>query len=183
MRELPAGDDYDRLPESFVVFLCSQDPFGYDLPVYHLERRCDEVPELRLGNASHWLALNARAWEDAPGGDLLDLLRYAQTGKALGSLSRKIEEAVGRANEDREWVDKVWSVSTIVENAARRERINGRIACEEARQEGRQEGLEEGSARFAALASRLIEAGRVDDLAQAASDPVRRDELFREFDL
>ena len=143
VRELPAGDDYDRLPESFVVFLCSQDPFGYDLPVYHLERRCDEVPELRLGNASHWLALNARAWEDAPGGDLLDLLRYAQTGKALGSLSRKIEEAVGRANEDREWVDKVWSVSTIVENAARRERINGRIACEEAREEGRQEGLEE----------------------------------------
>ena len=166
VRELPAGDDYDRLPESFVVFLCSQDLFGYDLPVYHLD---------------------ARAWEDAPGGDLLDLLRYAQTGKALGSLSRKIEEAVGRANEDREWVDKVWSVSTIVENAARRERINGRIACEEAReegrQEGRQEGLEEGSARFAALASRLIEAGRVDDLAQAASDPVRRDELFREFDL
>ncbi|MFR2947108.1 MAG: hypothetical protein ACLTL5_09190, partial [Oscillospiraceae bacterium] len=54
--------------------------------------------------------------EDAPGGDLLDLLRYAQTGKALGSLSRKIEAAVGRANEDREWVDKVWSVSTIVEN-------------------------------------------------------------------
>ena len=187
MREVTAGGDYDRLPESFVVFLCSQDPFGYDLPVYHLERRCDEVPELRLGDASHWLALNARAWEDAPGGDLLDLLRYAQTGKALGSLSRKIEAAVGRANEDREWVDKVWSVSTIVENAARRERINGRIACEEAReegrQEGRQEGLEEGSARFAALASRLIEAGRVDDLAQAASDPVRRDELFREFDL
>lgn len=143
-----------------------------------------EVPELRLGDASHWLALNARAWEDAPGGDLLDLLRYAQTGKALGSLSRKIEAAVGRSNEDRGWVDKVWSVSTIVENAARRERINGRIACEEAReegrQEGRQEGREEGSARFAALASRLIEAGRVDDLAQAASDPARRDELFRE---
>ena len=111
-----------------------------------------------------------------------------QTGKALGSLSRKIEEAVGRANEDREWVDKVWSVSTIVENAARRERINGRIACEEAReegrQEGRQEGLEEGSARFAALASRLHRGRpRDDDLAQAASDPVRRDELFREFDL
>ena len=83
VRELPAGDDYDRLPESFVVFLCSQDPFGYDLPVYHLERRCDEVPELRLGNASHWLALNARAWEDAPGGDLLDLLRYAQDRKSV----------------------------------------------------------------------------------------------------
>ena len=114
MRELPAGDDYDRLPESFVVFLCSQDPFGYDLPVYHLERRCDEVPELRLGDASHWLALNARAWEDAPGGDLLDLLRYAQTGKALGSLSRMIEAAVGRANEDRVGGQMVWSVSTIV---------------------------------------------------------------------
>ena len=84
VRELPAGDDYDRLPESFVVFLCSQDPFGYDLPVYHLERRCDEVPELRLGNASHWLALNARAWEDAPGGDLLDPLQCCPDGQGPG---------------------------------------------------------------------------------------------------
>lgn len=179
VRELSSGDDYDRLPESFVVFLCSQDPFGYDLPVYRFERICEDVPDLCLGDASHWIGLNARAWEDAPGDDLLDLLRYTQTGKALGSLSRKIEMAVERANEDREWVDKVWSVSTIVENAARRERINGRIACEEAREEGR----EEGSAQFAALASHLIESGRVDDLARAASDPAFRDELFREFGL
>lgn len=77
-------------------------------------------------------------------------------------------------------MDKVWSVSTIVENAARREAHKRPHSREEAREEGRQEGREEGSARFAALASRLIEAGRVDDLAQAASDPARRDELFRE---
>lgn len=35
-RRVDFTNDYDRLPESFVVFLCSQDPFGYDLPVYHL---------------------------------------------------------------------------------------------------------------------------------------------------
>lgn len=81
MRELPAGDDYDRLPESFVVFLCSQDPFGYDLPVYHLERRCDEVPELRLGDASHWARAERPGMGGRAGGDLLDLLRYAQTAR------------------------------------------------------------------------------------------------------
>lgn len=95
VRELPAGDDYDRLPESFVVFLCSQDPFGYDLPVYHLERRCDEVPELRLGGC---LAL-ARAERPGVGGRAgrgpARSAKICPDGKALGSLSRKIEEAVG----------------------------------------------------------------------------------------
>lgn len=83
-RELPAGEDYGYPPESFIIFLCSQDPFGYDVPVYRFERCCLEVPELSLGNESHWIALNARAWETAENDGLRDVLRCTQTGEGLG---------------------------------------------------------------------------------------------------
>lgn len=177
VRELPSGDGYDRLPESFIIFLCSHDPFGYGLARYRFERTCADVPELRLGDDSHWLALNAQAWESAEDERVLDLLRYARTGKAVGSLSNRINKVVERANEDRKWVDKVWSVSTIEENAIRRERIYARMACAEAREEGR----EEGAAQFAALASRLVELGRPDDVRRAAEDAPFREQLLREF--
>ncbi len=183
VRELPSGGDYDQLPESFIVFLCSQDPFGYDVPLYRFERTCDLVPELPLGDGSHWLALNARAWEAAEGEALADLLRYMQTGRVSGPLSRKIDAAVVKANENRKWVEQVWSVSTIVENAERRERIRGRMLQEEARGEGREEGREEGEARFASLASQLIEAGRLDDLSRASADPAYRQSLYQELGL
>lgn len=37
-RCLDKGDDYDMLPEAYVVFLCTHDPFGLGLPTYRLER-------------------------------------------------------------------------------------------------------------------------------------------------
>lgn len=141
------------------------------------ERMCADVPELWLGDDSHWLALNAQAWESAEDERVLDLLRYARTGKAVGSLSSRIDKVVERANEDRKWVDKVWSVSTIEENTIRRERIYARMACAEAREEGREEGV----AQFAALASRLVELGRPDDVRRAAEDAPFREQLLREF--
>lgn len=174
-RELLAGDDYDQLPESFIVFLCGDDPFGYGLAVYRLERRCQEVPGLALGDQSHWIVLNAQAWEEVRDADLLDLLRYVQTGKALGLLSQKIDEVVERANKDRKWVEKVFSISTIEENDARRRRIEVRMA--------RAEGIEQGERRFASLARWLIECGRLDDLKRAASDAGYRDELLRQMEV
>ena len=178
-KELPKGVDYDQLPESFIVFLCDMDPFGYNLPIYHMERSCMEVPELSLADQSHWLVLNARGWEALDDGDLLDLLRYVQTGKAVGSLSQEIDQVVARANKDRKWVDRVFSISTIEENDARRRRIELR----QARAEGIEQGIEQGEQRFAALASTLIGLGRIDDLQRATNDYGAREELFQEFSL
>lgn len=99
-----------------------------------------------------------------------------QTGKAVGSLSREIDEVVAQSNKDRKWVEKVFSISAIEENDARRRRIELRMA----RAEGLEEGMEQGQRRFAALADWLIENGRVDDLKRAANDDAFCEELFRE---
>ncbi len=173
-KDLPRGADYNDLLESYIVFVCKSDPFGYALPVYHLDRACQEAPRLAVGDESHWIALNARAWENLADNDLLDLLRYVESAAPCGPLSREIDAAVNEANEDRKWVDTVWSVSTIEENNARRHRIGLRLA--------REEGVEEGAARFAALADQLLEQGRIDDLKRATHDKEFRDALLASLD-
>lgn len=197
MTTLAPGKDYDELCESFIVFLCAHDPFDRNLPVYTLERHCAEAPDLSIDCNSHWIALNAHAWDTLPEGALRDLLHYTQNGSVgTSSLVQRIEEIVAKANNDRKWVDKVfYCVSTIEENDARRARILERLArkegleqgLEEGRErglaEGRAEGAKEAEARYSSLVERLLAAGRLDDLRMAASDDVRRAALFEEFGL
>ena len=76
-------------------------------------------------------------------------------------------------------MNRVFSISTIEENDARRRRIELR----QARAEGVEQGIEQGEQRFAALASTLIGLGRIDDLQRATSDLGAREDLFREFSL
>lgn len=62
-----------------------------------------------------------------------------------------------------------------------------RQGLEQGRKQGLEQGLEQGASkgidRFARLASLLIDAGRLDDLKQASSDPKARERLFDEFDI
>lgn len=44
------GDDYDQLPESIIVFICTFDYFNRGLPFYVFENRCEAMPELLLGD-------------------------------------------------------------------------------------------------------------------------------------
>lgn len=186
MRAIPRGSDYDGLTESFIVFICVQDPFQQGLPVYTIERSCREAPHQAIGDESHWIALNAEAWSDLANEELLDLLRYVETDEPDGPLSQEIHAAVSEANADRKWVGKVWSVSTIEENDARRHRIGLRLARKEGIEEGLaqgiEQGIEQGAAQFAALADELLDQGRLEDLKRAAHDKEFRDQLLREFE-
>ena len=62
--ELGPGEDYELLPESFVVFFCATDPFRAGGAVYSIERVCLEAPGLVAGDDSHWRVFNASAAED-----------------------------------------------------------------------------------------------------------------------
>lgn len=53
------GEDYSKLKESYIIFLCLQDPFAENESVYTFENRCIEVDGLRLGDASTKIFINA----------------------------------------------------------------------------------------------------------------------------
>lgn len=169
---LGRGEDYERLPKSFILFVCCADPFGAGLPVYTLLRACLEAPSLDVDEGSCWKVLNARAWERADDPVIGDLLEYLQTGVADGALSREIDGLVGSYNEDWKWVSRVFTLEQ--EMALERRH---------AKEEGLAAGIDQGEDRLGALVARLISLGRPEDAVRAAENREYRLGLYEEFGL
>ncbi len=198
---LGKGDEFDELPESYIIFICDHDPFEYGLPVYTIEQVCLEEPAVSIAAETHWVALNCRAYDRAPSKPLADFMEYLSDGKINEDdpLVTSMAQAVEEANGDRRWVGKVFSVSTMGEDMERELRIWRRMGLKEGRKEGRKEGhkegleegliagrvegLKEADARYSALIEKLFADGRIDEVREAAADADLRQRLFEEYGL
>ncbi|WP_165253296.1 Rpn family recombination-promoting nuclease/putative transposase [Adlercreutzia sp. ZJ304] len=187
---LDKGADYDKLDTSYIIFVCNHDPFKAGLPIYEIEPICRQDTSLDIDSGIHWIALNCKDYKKTKDKHLLSFMEYVSTGKIdkQDKLVTSIACAVDRANEDREWVNKVFSVSTIGEDWEREVRIARRAALKEGEERGlergRTEGLQQGrteAARYDSLIEHLFAAGREADVLKASKDPAYRDQLFTEF--
>ncbi len=166
---LDKGDDHVLLPESYIIFICTFDPYGAGLPAYHLERTCEEDESVQAADASHWLVLNASAWEQDADERRSTLLQYVAKGTAAqDGLTRRLEDAVHSINADAAWREQAMGFMTVEQNTKARVRT------------AREEGLQQGEARYALLVDKLIEQGRLDDLKRTAEDAAFRAALLRE---
>ena len=59
---LMKGSDYLTLKESYVIFLCTKDPFGLGLPVYSFSTVCREKTNFALNDGINKLFFNASAF-------------------------------------------------------------------------------------------------------------------------
>lgn len=188
------GKDYDSLLESYIVFICTSDPFGAKLPIYSLERRCVEKSDVKFDCKSHWIAINASAYEVLTENEpLKSLLRYIETGEVSegDDLVERIAREVDRNNADEKWVDAMLSpIETVKQEArvkARREgRAEGRAqglaeGREEGRSEGRAEGRAEASRRYANLIAHLVKEGKTEELEGLGSDPDQFERLCEKY--
>lgn len=178
---LRPGATYDGLPDSYIVFICLRDEFGYGLPAYTFDMACDENGSVALGHGFKWVVLNASAWEMLPDGALHGLLRYVATGEAGGDeLTIDLAAAVEAANEDAPWREESLIMLTIEEDMRAQYRLLKKEAREEGLAEGHAEGLAEGADRLGKLMVRLMDAGRLEEARRAATDAEYREKLFRE---
>lgn len=205
---LGKGEDFDALPESYIIFVCDHDPFGHGHPVYTFEHTCREDETVQVADDAHWIALNCKAYDKVQDRELRDFMEYLSDGKISDdALVASIAKAVDEANEDRRWVGKVFSVSTMAEDMERELRIWRRMGLKEGRAEGLEQGLQEGreqgreqglqqgleqgriegaqesEALYSALIERLFADGRIDEIRQAAADPDYRCALLHEYGL
>ena len=59
MNTLEAGQDFDELPESYVIFITRDDVFGYGLPIYHINKKIEEVRG-DFQDGAHIIYVNAK---------------------------------------------------------------------------------------------------------------------------
>lgn len=174
---LGKGHEYDLLPDTYVIFICTDDFVGTRLPVSTLGITCEEQPTFDCGHGFKWVILDASRWREVSRGPLRDLLMFVDTGivPEHDELLSLIDREMAVANTDAAWKEDVMPFLTLEEDA----KIQARISYED----GKAEGLAEGQELMALLVQKLLADERISDINRAVSDPTVRAQLCAEYGL
>ena len=93
---LIAGSEYEALKESYVIFLCTKDPFGLGLPVYTFNTVCRGKNDFTLNDGINKLFFNASAFASEKNLEIKGFLGYLCSGKPSDYLTEDIDQRVER---------------------------------------------------------------------------------------
>ena len=135
---LRKGMHYRELKKAYVIFICTFDPFGAGLPVYHFTYRCKENGNLQMGDLTENIFLNVKAADKTDDEELAAFLRYVNGQKPDSSFTKKLDEEATRIKNNDNWRLKAMTLDMEIQD------MKKRIAKRE-REKGKQEGLKEGA--------------------------------------
>lgn len=116
------GAAYSELKESYVIFICLDDPFNAELPVYSFERKCKEKETVELGDKTHHIIFNAAAYENEENPEIKDFLSFVKNNKAESDFTRGIAKMVQTKKFEQSFVNEylAWNLhDQDVENRGR----------------------------------------------------------------
>ena len=88
---LEKGHMYEKLKPTFIIFICTFDPFHQGLPMYTFRNRCIEQEGLELGDQTTKLFLNCKGNTDSIDPDIAAFLRYVDGKTAEGPFVKQID--------------------------------------------------------------------------------------------
>ena len=170
------GKAYSQLKRSFIIMVCTYDPFKLDEPVY-IFQSFDENLGLKLDDEAYKIVLNTACTPKKVPKELSALYAYINdpSKSESSTLVKAIDERVKKFN-GRDWR---WRQVTL-EYMMMEEYRKGLA-------EGKDIGFVEGEAKMAERLNKLNlllkEAGRMDDLFRSLEEPVYQEQLLEEFGL
>ena len=101
MNTLNPGQDFDELPETYLIFITRDDMLGYNLPIYHIERKIKEVQE-DFKDEAYIIYVNSHRQDDTELGRLMQDF-HCKNAKDIHSeiLAKRVYEL----KENQEGVD------------------------------------------------------------------------------
>ena len=103
LRILEKGGDYKALRKSFVIFICTYDPFGQGRWVYTFENLCKEDTRIALDDGAAKVILNTKGRVGEISADLKALLRYMDGAAPESEYARALDSAVAEIRRDEKW--------------------------------------------------------------------------------
>ena len=100
---LERGEEYSALHRSFVIFICTYDPFGEGRWVYTFENRCCENLDLPLGDGTTKIILNTKGYEGEISEELKSLLHYMDSFVPEDDYTQELDSAVAEVRRDEKW--------------------------------------------------------------------------------
>lgn len=175
---IASGEPYTKLGKTFVIFICTFDPFSDGRHIYTFENTCKENPSLLLGDETTKIFLNTKGKLDDVDADMKEFLTYIENSTdsfAAQTSNPLIKEIHKRLTEVKQSKEMEVEYMTLLQ----RDRENR----EEGLEQGLEQGLEKGLEKMTALTKFLLSENRMDELKKALEDIDFRNQLFEEYHL
>ena len=133
---------YAELKESYVIFICTQDPFGKDLPVYTFRSVCSEDGSIIFDDKSVKVFYNTGAYDKEGESELSALLEYLCERRATSGFTQRIDALVEKAKRNEKF--RSWYMSLNIHEDDLR-MAGEKIGFERGMHKGRKDGIAAGS--------------------------------------
>lgn len=165
---LDKGQDYTTLKKSYVIFICTFDPFGEGRHIYTFCNTCQENTALTLDDDAVKIILSTKGTMDDVSPEMKRILDYIDGKGASDEYTKQLEEAVRSARQNERWrLDYM-----TLEYEYRQRYLEGK---EEGREEGRAEGRAEGRERtIQKLHERGESIASIADIVELNEEEVKR---------
>lgn len=108
---LKTGQSYRELPELYIIFICTGDPFGKSLGLYTIRSCCLENSELLYNDGANKLVFNALGSYERLSVRQKKFLKYITTSETQDDiLLNNIDEKVKEINEDPGWRKQIMTL-------------------------------------------------------------------------
>ena len=139
---LHAGEDYESLTESYVIFLCLDDIFHKGLPIYTFKSVCLEDPKLFLDDKTTKVFCNAQKYDKMPTEKLRTFFKFlVQKKPDETDFSKTINEKVLKAKITEDARRTFMTLEQEIRLAAKHA---AQAAAKEAAEKASKEGYEKG---------------------------------------
>lgn len=157
---LKRGDDYAELKDSFIIFVCTFDPFDKGLYAYTFRNRCVESDGLELNDGATKIFLNSKGMTGNLNDDIKNFLMYIGGQSPVGNFVNLVATEVDKVKRQDILRVEYMKINADIMDARREARIEGHA-------EGRIEGLVEG------IATGLVK-GRAEIILDVAKTLLRK---------
>ena len=131
MDSLMKGQDYPELKDSYILFICKEDPFKDDddkpfgLPCYSFRNICEENASVKLNDKSIKVIYNSSAYEKEEDERIRNLLHFISTNEpGRDDFSNRLSSLVEKIKDDEEFRSDYAAMNLHdrdIQRAARRE--------------------------------------------------------------
>lgn len=160
---LSTGTKFTELKESYILFICTFDPFDREQVKYVFRERSETINDLFLNDKTYKVFYNIKAYKKSDNKRVQEFLQYLTTKKPESDFTKKLENAVYRIKGHQNWRKEYMTVAMKFDEL-----------LEEGLAEGRAKGLAEGRAK--GLAEGLAE-GRAEGLVEGIAEGIAKNKL------
>ncbi len=94
LASLDKGMTYDKLSDTYIIFVCMFDYFHKNFPIYQFENICLKDRPIHLQDGVKKIIINITAFENTKNKELKALLEYMKTGISKNDFTRSLEDMV-----------------------------------------------------------------------------------------